>query len=1158
MMGASPAFAEEGVTDPGAGGDESTEVVEQTPPVDPAPPVDTGGGEVAPPPSEPPAGGGDDGAAGGPDGIVQEPQAQLFTAEAVEPQPPYLRWVVVDAANPGAGALQAATSVTLQGPRNPAAAADAEEAVQWAGSLTSTIEDNYGQEGYTGLDLDARLGWYTVEQLVDDLSAAPYEVQPGETYRVRPATGPAGFAFGEAAGWTEFGSLGAVVADAQVQQLALAAVSAPEAQAEDFLALDAEISPLALIVDDCGNTAACAGLRITTVISGGGPATLSDWALKAVRNNASADEYEFTSGVTRTVGRNQGGATNTVYTLSATADPELQKWYTTSFSCQLSSPTGMNNTTSVNSGNRQVTFGRGAGGTPANRYAYCTFTQTYAATSIQITKIGDRTGSGLTAGAPLDGVTFTARASSTSGGSGVPTGPVLGTCVTVAGTCNILVGNEHTNGIWIEETAWPAGWSPIEALGTGDYQSTKTVTPYRFRVSVGTGAGITVRNVTTDANLPNTSVSGSWVNVRNNPGFPGACGLSIAMVFDTSASINQSEMTAFKSAATNFVGPNGLGGTPSSVTMFRFDTTANTMNSGTPFQVATPGAAGNASGVGGSGYLGAQNAINNGLPSAGNSNGYTNWDNALQLVRSTGSYDMVLFLTDGDPTTYGNGSTTNTTVQFRMVEQAVMSANALKNVTGPGGAKTKIVGVGVGLSTNSDLNLQAISGKISGDDYFLASDFPALQEKLQEIAVKNCASTLTVIKQIQNPDGTVKTANAADWTFTATGQVVNGSPAVKVTTSSGTNFPLTFNDLNTHIVAVDETPQAGYDYIGSSCTNAAGAVTNTANGFTVPLRSGLITSCTVVNREVPAQATVQLNKTWVIKDQGGATLATYYLRGDGADPAVPAWLMATPSLSPAPTPPPGPGGLQWGTPYSGYLKDASVTIGETASIDTVGYPGCTLTSRQLTSVNGSPVTVNPSGGTPPMVTFPAQTLVVGENVFGITNTVTCTTQLTLLKEVDKTTVPASTLQPSDWKLTAAAGAAPPVLNGVTGATAPSAANTASVTAGTSYTLSEASVNGQLAYTQLGIQKCQTVVGNGPSATCSAWEPGYLAGDTVSVDLGQHGIYRFVNQPIPPITVPLTGGMSADLFGIWGTGLAILAALAAVLYTRRIRRQMEVR
>ena len=59
------------------------------------------------------------------------------------------------------------------------------------------------------------------------------------------------------------------------------------------------------------------------------------------------------------------------------------------------------------------------------------------------------------------------------------------------------------------------------------------------------------------------------------PDVPGELRLSIAMVFDTSLSINSSEWTSMKNAALNFVGASGLGGSPSQVAMYRFSTTAS-------------------------------------------------------------------------------------------------------------------------------------------------------------------------------------------------------------------------------------------------------------------------------------------------------------------------------------------------------------------------------------------------------------------------------------------------------------------------------------------------------------------------------------------------------------------------------------------------------
>src|SRR5690606_5208479 len=102
----------------------------------------------------------------------------------------------------------------------------------------------------------------------------------------------------------------------------------------------------------------------------------------------------------------------------------------------------------------------------------------------------------------------------------------------------------------------------------------------------------------------------------------------------------------------------------------------------------------------------------------------------------------VVFLTDGDPTAYNAGGMgeQNTNVQFRMVEQAVLSANAIKARTAPSDPTqtTKIIGVGVGLSSNSHLNLQAITGPNAGNDYFLTGSFADLESTLRDLALQNC------------------------------------------------------------------------------------------------------------------------------------------------------------------------------------------------------------------------------------------------------------------------------------------------------------------------------------------------------------------------------------------------------------------------------------
>ena len=51
--------------------------------------------------------------------------------------------------------------------------------------------------------------------------------------------------------------------------------------------------------------------------------------------------------------------------------------------------------------------------------------------------------------------------------------------------------------------------------------------------------------------------------------------------------------------------------------------------------------------------------------------------------------------------------------------------------------------------------------------------------------------------------------------------------------------------------------------------------------------------------------------------------------------------------------------------------------------------------------------------------------------------------------------------------------------------------------------------------------------------------------------GQTAVYRFVNAPVEPTRLPLTGGTSADAFYIGG-GVLLVLALAALVWQRRQR------
>ncbi len=502
-------------------------------------------------------------------------------------------------------------------------------------------------------------------------------------------------------------------------------------------------------------------------------------------------------------------------------------------------------------------------------------------TTLQIKKLGSRNADGTVA--PLGGATFVAYAS-TRGGARSGT-PVAGSCQTGSdGLCEIVVPNRTggsggtTNGYWVYETTAPSGWGTVGNLGLGNYNSTKTSTPYSYFTNNVSG-NTTIWQITQDATgyigagssptATTRTAQNGFADVRANPAFPTTCGLSIAIVFDQSTSISSSEMTSMRNAALGFVGLNGLGGTPSSVALYRFSTTASKFLSLTSIadsQVAV------------------NTAITNTITGAGN--GYTNWDDAMRKVAFNGTenYDIVLFLTDGDPTVNGtNGSNAETTIGFRNLEEGIFSANAVKDMVGPSESRTKIVAVGIGLATNSDLNLRAISGNTPNDDYF-TTDFEQLNSKLREIAEQNCGGSVTVVKKTIDPDGETIDALAGGWTFTGetNGDYIetpngNVSSLSLTTPHSGVsegavNFALDLTGGQSRTISITEAVNAGFTPDSVSCSGATPS--GTAESFSVTVAPRAIISCTVINKAVTSKLTLKKNVAGLGGDVAPATAWT--------------------------------------------------------------------------------------------------------------------------------------------------------------------------------------------------------------------------------------------------------------------------------------------
>ena len=466
-------------------------------------------------------------------------------------------------------------------------------------------------------------------------------------------------------------------------------------------------------------------------------------------------------------------------------------------------------------------------------------------------------------------------------------GAPLFTCTSDAdGDCSITVGETQPGGAnrdqryWVRQISAPSGWYTSATLRTGQSTAAGTeATPYRFQTGTTLQAGNTYRstaNFMEDTGANNRSASGGiWQNSRNNPVLPSTCGLRVGLVLDLSGSTGPA-LPQLKQAANTFV--DSLVGTPSSMSLFSFsyDSPADgaTVNYPSLTPVSTQTQA---------------NAFKTRY-AAWTSSGGTNWDRGLAVAaEATNRFDVVVVITDGNPTNYssprqGSGSFN----RIREVENGIFSGNAIK------AEGTRVLGVGVGdaitADPNAGLNLRAISGPIvyngsntNAADYYLTADYTAAGEALKALAQGNCQGSITVVKQVvpsTAPAGSITGATPdGGWVMTAAGSAgVTVNPPTSGTTADGTgavNFPLTFaGGTTTGPVTVTETQQPGFtlqQVAGANAvcvrsdTGASIPVTNSgALGFQAAAATSYPLSCTIYNRAPTPEASVVLEKTWIV------------------------------------------------------------------------------------------------------------------------------------------------------------------------------------------------------------------------------------------------------------------------------------------------------
>jgi len=297
-----------------------------------------------------------------------------------------------------------------------------------------------------------------------------------------------------------------------------------------------------------------------------------------------------------------------------------------------------------------------------------------------------------------------------------------------------------------------------------------------------------------DGNLDNgdgcdssCNVEDGWSCIRepslcivDNPELENSCGIDMALIIDSSGSIDNNELNVMKDAFKEFVDA-FLPNTPTEIAVVDFDFTASLLQD----------------------YTDNIALIKDAIDST-TSGGNTNWEQALVVAHSVfdnraDKPDLYVFASDGDPNRIGDPSIP----VFPSVALAA-AVDVANNIKLDG---VRIITLGIGNNINID-NLEAIS---SADAVF-ESDFDTLADTLRMIAEELCGGTITVTKYVDN-------VPANGWEFSTS--VVGGSsnPESGMTSGDGRIVFEIDPDEGTAIVDLSETLQSGSTFISAMCVD---------------------------------------------------------------------------------------------------------------------------------------------------------------------------------------------------------------------------------------------------------------------------------------------------------------------------------------------------
>ena len=437
--------------------------------------------------------------------------------------------------------------------------------------------------------------------------------------------------------------------------------------------------------------------------------------------------------------------------------------------------------------------------------------------------------------------------------------------------------------------------------------------------------------------------------IAPNPDLSESCGIDMALVIDSSASISSSELAQMKAAYHDFVDA-FLPGTPTQIAVVDFDSSASAIQGFTDV-VST-----------------LHTAID--TPASG---GYTNWQDALSVAHGlfdprVGKPELIVFASDGNPNYSGHPG--NWVGEPAALQAAITEANAVK------AAGIHVVAIGIG----NDLDIGNLM-VISGPDDVITSGFETLAQDLANLASQLCGGTINVHKIIDQDCNLGTTGDQTDgegWGFTPS--VTGGSSTPAADTTDVEGFAQFSIDITGETATVDvtETVQGGFTLADARCQlqNGGGNVgtfdgLDGVNGIVIGPQD--IVSCTFHNCP-PRTPTPTLTATPLPTSTPTATATATATPLPTSTPTATATATATPlptstptatataTATPVPTSTPTATATATATPLPTSTPTATATA--TATPLPTSTPTATATATNTPTVTSTPTATATATDTP--------------------------------------------------------------------------------------------------------------------------------------------------------------------------------------------------